>query len=154
MKNSGIYIVGAVVLLGGGAYLFLKNKQSKDADKVSELDDKLDDKLGGTTSSGTTPTGTTSSGTTPNLTEPVKIINDSNLDAYNIQVILDGLKKLADEYKAQPKKENSSGATTSEWYSWYFRVGKPSKYAERRGILLERLAKLGYKFENGLLIKI
>jgi hypothetical protein len=150
MKNSVIYIVGATVL-GGGAYLFLKNKKAKDLAKLDEI--------GGTTPSGatpsaTTPSGATPSGITPNISEPVKIDKDVNLDAYNIQLTLDGLKKLADELKNQPRKTSATGVTTKEWYDWYFRVGKPSVYAQRRGVLIERLAKLGYKFDNGLLIKI
>ena len=74
MNKSLIYIVGATVL-GGGAYLFLKNKKEKDLSKLAEI--------GGATSSGTTPSGTTLGGTTasgttpslttPSITEPVKI---------------------------------------------------------------------------------
>ena len=56
MNKSVIYIVGATVLLGGGAFLFLKNKKKKDLLKLAEM--------GGATSSGTTPSGTTPSGTT------------------------------------------------------------------------------------------
>lgn len=37
MKNSILYIVGAVALLGGGAYLFFKNKKTKDASKLLDL---------------------------------------------------------------------------------------------------------------------
>lgn len=37
MKKSILYIVGAVVLLGGGAYFFLKNKKTKDASKLADL---------------------------------------------------------------------------------------------------------------------
>jgi LPXTG-motif cell wall-anchored protein len=35
MKNSILYIVGAVALLGGGAFLFLKNKKNKDKEKLA-----------------------------------------------------------------------------------------------------------------------
>ena len=35
MKNSILYIVGAIALLGGGAFLFLKNKKNKDKDKLA-----------------------------------------------------------------------------------------------------------------------
>jgi|688.fasta_scaffold675879_1 LPXTG-motif cell wall-anchored protein len=35
MKNSILYIVGALALLGGGAILFLKNKKNKDKDKLA-----------------------------------------------------------------------------------------------------------------------
>ena len=38
MKNSILYIVGAVALLGGGAFLFLKNKKAKDASKLADLE--------------------------------------------------------------------------------------------------------------------
>jgi LPXTG-motif cell wall-anchored protein len=35
MRNSILYIVGALALLGGGAFLFLKNKKNKDKDKLA-----------------------------------------------------------------------------------------------------------------------
>jgi len=35
MKNSILYIVGAVALLGGGAFLFLKSKKNKDKEKLA-----------------------------------------------------------------------------------------------------------------------
>lgn len=38
MRNSILYIVGAVVLLGGGAFLFLKNKKNKDVIKLAEIE--------------------------------------------------------------------------------------------------------------------
>jgi LPXTG-motif cell wall-anchored protein len=37
MRNSILYIVGALALLGGGAFLFLKNKKTKDTAKLEEL---------------------------------------------------------------------------------------------------------------------
>jgi len=49
MNRNVIYIVGATVLLGGGAFLFLKNKKKKDllklaeAEKLAEID-KLNEK--------------------------------------------------------------------------------------------------------------
>ena len=38
MRNSILYIVGAVVLLGGGAFLFLKSKKNKDKVKLAVLE--------------------------------------------------------------------------------------------------------------------
>ena len=38
MKNTILYTVGAVALLGGGAYLFLKNKKTKDTSKLADLE--------------------------------------------------------------------------------------------------------------------
>jgi len=40
MKNSILYIVGGVVLLGGGAFLFLKNKNKKDEIRLADLQTK------------------------------------------------------------------------------------------------------------------
>ena len=158
MNKSLIYIVGATVL-GGGAYLFLKNKKEKDLSKLAEI--------GGATSSGTTPSGTTLGGTTasgttpslttPSITEPVKIDKDLNLDAFNLQRVLEQLKDLDNERKNAPKKVSFMSNDTAGyklWIDWYNRIGSTTAYEKRRKPLLETLAKLGYKFENGLLIKI
>lgn len=68
MKTTNvILVVGATVLVGGGAYLFLKNKKKKDLLKLADLD-----KLGGTTTSETTTSGTTTGGTTQPQTTVVK----------------------------------------------------------------------------------
>ena len=37
MKNSVLYIVGGLALLGGGAFLFLKNKKAKDTSKLKDI---------------------------------------------------------------------------------------------------------------------
>jgi hypothetical protein len=148
MKNSVIYIVGATVLLGG-AYLFLKNKKKKDLAKLTEIGGTT---TGGATTGGATSGGATSGVTTPNLTEPVKINKDLNLDAYNLQQVIEQLKNLDEQLKAQPKEKNDSGVTTKEWWNWYFTVSQ--KYRANKQILLERLSKLGYKYDNGLLVKI
>jgi hypothetical protein len=150
MNKSVTYIVGATVLVGG-AYLFLKNKKEKDLSKLAELGGTTPS---GTTPSGATPSGTTPSGITPNITEPVKIDKDVNLDAYNIQQLLEQLKELENKRKNPPRKENASGVTTNEYWNWYFSVGRQAEYDKKRQPILEKLAKLGYKFENGLLIKI
>ena len=164
MNKSIIYIVGATVL-GGGAYLFLKNKKAKD---LAELD-----KLGGattggttpsgTTSGGTTPSGTTPSGVTPNLSEPVKVEKDLNLDNYNLQKTLEEFKKLDEDLKNVPKKGNDTYSNWTEnqsrldplnkqYWLWYDNVKQ--LYSLNKLMLTNRLAKLGYKFDNGLLIKI
>jgi LPXTG-motif cell wall-anchored protein len=46
MNKNLIYIVGATVLVGGGAYLFLKNKKAKDLAKLDELDKAESDAKG------------------------------------------------------------------------------------------------------------
>ena len=153
MKNSVIYIVGGTVLVGG-AYLFLKNKKAKDLAKLDEIGGAT---TGGTTPSGTTASGTTPSLTTPSITEPVKIDKDLNLDAFNLQRVLEQLKDLDNERKNAPKYVSFTSNDTAGyklWIDWYNRIGSATAYEKRRKPLLETLAKLGYKFENGLLIKI
>jgi len=142
MKNIITYILGATVLVGG-AYLFLKNKKAKD---LAELD-----KLGGTTPSGTTPSGTTPSGTTPTvttppITEPVKIDKDLNLDAFNLQKVLKELEEFEIYVKNATQKSSWDSSITPRYNT--------KQKDDLRKPYLEKLAKLGYKFDNGLLIKI
>ena len=162
MNKSAIYIVGAVALLGGGAYLFLKNKQEKDAKTLAEIGGTTSggstsggSSSGGSSSGGSSSGGSSSGGITPNLTEPVKIQPDLNLDTYNLQKLLQELKDLENDFKNEPKKDNRVLATQSkEYMDWYNRIGNPKIYAKKRQPILEKLAKFGYKFDNGLLVKI
>jgi hypothetical protein len=163
MNKSIIYIVGATVLVGG-AYLFLKNKKKKDADKLAEIGGATTGgatsggtKPSGATSGGTTPSGTTPIVTTPSITEPVKIDKDLNLDAFNLQKVLEQLKELDNERKNAPKYVSFASSDTAGyklWIDWYNRIGNPKVYEKRRKPYLETLAKLGYKYDNGLLVKI
>ena len=68
MKNSILYIVGAVVLLGGGAFLFLKNKKSKDTAKLEELAELAKATVGGVTGEATTGATTPAVATTTTTT--------------------------------------------------------------------------------------
>ncbi len=65
MRNSILYIVGAVVLLGGGAFLFLKSKKTKDTAKLEELAELAKETIGGVTGGATTGTGTPTAPVTP-----------------------------------------------------------------------------------------
>ncbi len=174
MNKSAIYIVGAVALLGGGAYLFLKNKKEKDAKILAELGGATSggsssggsssggsssggSSSGGSTSGGSSSGGSSSGGITPNLTEPVKIQPDLNLDTYNLQKLLQELKDLENDFKNQPKKVSglsNDKAGYKLWLEWYTRIGNPKIYDKKRQPILEKLAKFGYKFDNGLLVKI
>ena len=158
MNKSAIYIVGAVALLGGGAYLFLKNKKEKDAKTLAELGGATS---GGSTSGGSSSGGSSSGGITPNLTEPVKIEADLNLDTYNLQQLLKQLKDLENEYKAKPdwsKDRNNYDIWFNKFGNELYKNGKPSgttkKLEELKQPILDKLAKLGYKYDNGLLVKI
>jgi hypothetical protein len=148
MNKSVTYIVGATVLVGG-AYLFLKNKKAKDLAKLDEIGGTTPSGTtsGGTTSSGTTPSGTTPSGTTPSITEPVKIDRDLNLDAFNLQKVLKELEDLDNKIKTTKVKDSWTGQMK-------LRYTNQTEINKLRQPILEKLAKLGYKFDNGLLVKI
>ena len=148
MKTTNVILVGVVGVGAVGAYMYMKNKKAQD--------NLLSGSLPATTPSGTPPLATTPLIPTPNLTEPVKI-NDSNLDAFNLQATLGKLKDLENELKAEPKKVSFTSADKKgydTWLKWYINIGKPSAYEFRRKPFIDRLASLGYKFDNGLLIKI
>ena len=143
MNKSVTYIVGATVLVGG-AYLFLKNKKAKDLAKLDEIGGTTPS---GTTSGGTTSSGTTPSGTTPSITEPVKIDRDLNLDAFNLQKVLKELEDLDNKIKTTKVKDSWTGQMK-------LRYTNQTEINKLRQPILEKLAKLGYKFDNGLLVKI
>jgi LPXTG-motif cell wall-anchored protein len=151
MKNSIIYILGATVLVGGGAYLFLKNKKKQDTDKLAELD-----KLGGTTETGTTGTGTGTTGTgtgttgareTGNNTSQANSLENQN-KADDIANLIFNLKtrKIA-IVNSLPKLNPTQIANT---------FTNPKVIALNKQILTlqEELKKLGYREEMGKAIQL
>jgi hypothetical protein len=64
MKNKILYIVGAVALLGGGVFLFLKNKKSKEASILGDVQKA--------TEIGQAPAQTTPQGTSQ-IVEPIPV---------------------------------------------------------------------------------
>jgi LPXTG-motif cell wall-anchored protein len=139
MKTTNvILVVGATVLVGGGAYLFLKNKKKKDLLKLAELGGTTS---GGTTSSGTTSGGATTGGTTSGGTKPpLSTISDgvSPSDA-NIN--------LANAILLVPKRKNLYEKSNNPFSS--------PKYKAQLVEIDSQLAKLGYKVDaTGTLVKI
>ena len=132
MKNSVIYIFGAVVLLGGGAYLFLKNKKSKDLSTLAEL-------------GGTTPSGTTSGGTTPPLSTTSDGVSpsDANINltnANNLLVKIANLKKII---------TRPCGFADAKC------INEKNNAKKQLPIIESQLATLGYKVDAiGQLVKI
>ena len=158
MNKSVIYIVGATVLIGGGAYLFFKNKKAKDLAKLDEL--------GGAISGGTTAGGTTSGGTTPSSSTTSDGVSpsDANINLANATI-------LASERKTLNATANKSclGLFTNTSVGG-FDTGRPfasnsarvnNCNAEKLGAkaklveLDKKLATLGYKVDAiGQLVKI
>jgi hypothetical protein len=159
MKTTNVILIGVVGVGAVGAYMYMKNKQAQNALLSGSLPATTPSGTppSGTAPSGTAPSGTAPSGTqplipTPNLTEPVKISGDANLDAFNLQQTLDELKNL-DIRGRQPLPQKFFFGQYNPKYdsAYYF---KKYTYPKQRAIIVEKLAKLGYKFDKGLLIKI
>ena len=161
MKTTNVILIGVLGVGAVGAYMFLKNKKAKDALLSGSL--PATNQGGATTPSGTTtptksgaPTITSGAETplipTPILTEKVEINKDTNLDAYNLQNTLEQLKNL-DIRGSQPlPKQFIWGQLNPNYDSANYY--KFVQYPKDRAIVVEKLAKLGYKFDKGLLIKI
>jgi LPXTG-motif cell wall-anchored protein len=131
MRNSILYIVGAVVLLGGGAFLFLKSKKTKDTAKLEELAELAKETIGGVTGGATTGTGTPTAPVTP--TE--KPISADDLLA---------VAKLKDAIISDIQKRNSYSKATS-------RANVQAQIDEK----LETLKGYGFGMDtNNQLIKI
>jgi LPXTG-motif cell wall-anchored protein len=144
MKTTNvIYIVGATVLVGGGAYLFLKNKKKKDLAKL--------DILNPTTSTGTTSTGGTTGGTT---TSDGVNPSDANLNLANATVLVGQRAMLVSTMKGVcVRKPTDWNDSRDPNYDECYRAKFSAK--AQLPILDSQLAKLGYKLDAiGQLVKI
>lgn len=161
MKKSVLYIVGAVALLGGGAFLFLRNKKSKDKNKLQELD-----KLGATTSGGATSGGATSTTPTTNPVTglPIAQIKDNTKNIEEAtklasQIYLVKNKKI--QYTLMPLSEFSK---TQEAYYNRFETNRLmlekiksdtlQSMQNELNDLTNQISKLGYMEVNGSIAKI
>jgi LPXTG-motif cell wall-anchored protein len=156
MKNNTLYIVGAVVLLGGGAFLFLKNKNNKDKDKLALAESE---KLGGSkpASSNTPKTDPLTGSPIPRIKDDTKNIEEATKLASQIFLVKN--KKL--QYTIMPLKEFSK---TDEGYNGAFETDRLmlEKYKadtiqsmqNELNNLSNQISKLGYMEVNGSIVKI
>jgi len=147
MKNSILYIVGAVALLGGGAFLFLRNKKSKDTSKLEELKNL------------TTNVGVVSP---LKITEEVKKDNSKNIaDAINLATDIADLKAKKVKYATMSDNDFSR---TNEAQNGFW-ANNPSVLKQLREQTLtnisnnikasnEKIVALGYMEVNGSISKI
>lgn len=138
MKNNILYIIGAVVLVGGGAFLFLKIKKDKDKKKLADL---KSESIATTNNSNNTPqtnssnTTNSSNSTSTPVQQPEKSINADDL-------LL--VAKLKDEIISDISKRNRFKKARS-------RANVQAEIEER----LVRLKNLGFGMDtNNQLIKI
>ena len=136
MKNSILYIVGAVALLGGGAFLFLKNKKSKDASKLADLQ--------------TLTTGSATGATTPTTTpeEDLKKLEVSKGIATELKGLRNArvpLKKTFDKYNGQGSFQGAIAKDVGK------KIAEIDKKTEALNITLKAM---GYTESDGNIVKI
>lgn len=141
MKNSILYIVGALALLGGGAFLFLKNKKNKDKDKLALAEMQKatigEAKVGGLTSSATTPE------------EDSKKLQD----AKSIATQLSDLKNQKEGLKTKYATLSASKTGFSKIFSAQIKV-KIDDIDKKIETLNFALKGMGYTESNGNIVKI
>lgn len=138
MKNNILYIIGAVVLVGGGAFLFLKIKKNKDKKKLADLES---DSIATTNNSNNTPqtnSSNTTSSSSPTST-PVQQLEKS-INADDLLLVA----RLKDEIISDISKRNRFKKARSR-----------ANVQAEIDLKLETLKNLGFGMDtNNQLIKI
>ena len=159
MKNSILYIVGAVALLGGGAFLFLKNKKNKDKDKLALAESQ--------TATTGLPTATTVNPTTgavvPKVDEvlPVSSSTKNAQEAVTLASQIFDLKNKKSRYSAMSISEFSK---TKEGREDFFinsssmlkalKENALKSFDSQLKILNDKIVALGYVEVNGSIAKL
>jgi hypothetical protein len=155
MNKNIIYIVGALALLGGGAFLFLRNKRAKDGLKLADLQSST---TGVPTTGASVPTTNPSTGLPiPQIKDDTKNIEEATQLANKIA----SLKNKKNAYILMPLKEFSN---TAGGYYGRFEVNrlmlekfKSDAIANMENELKDlnnQISKLGYIESNGSITKI
>jgi hypothetical protein len=166
MKTSNVILVGVVGVGAVGAYMYMKNKQAKEALLSGSL--PATNQGGATTPSGTTtPTGgattTTPTGgsTTPNLSTQSDGVSpsDANLNLANATILVAEISAIDKEYatpfRGEEKIIGCMGYAICETPEYYAYNRMRATYKIRRDPKVTALAKLGYKLNaTGALVKI
>ena len=145
MKNSVLYIVGAVALIGVGAIIFLKKKNNKDKDKLAELQNLSTNVAVGTKSS-----------------DAVTKDNSKNVaEAINLATEIADLKAKKLKFTIMPNSEFSS---TDEGQNGFWATNQNVLKQLKESTLLtisneikalnEKIVALGYMEVNGGITKI
>jgi hypothetical protein len=140
MKNKVLYIVGAIALLGGGVFLFLKNKKPKQEEVIDFGASLL-----------TTPAQTASSFTTPE--QVLELINTANQQTQlsnEPQRIVSQIKslRLQSSFLVNPTPFDNLNSAYRKYSSSKMRISSEINQ------LLKKLNTLGYKEVNGVAVKL
>jgi hypothetical protein len=154
MNKSVIYIVGATVLVGGGAFLFLKNKKAKDLSKLADIQKE----------SGTTLGGTTSSGIAVSRVDDVLQISNSTKNAQEAVTLASQIFELKNKKSKYTNMSLSEFSKTKEGKEDFFKsnIGMVETLKEvtlkefdrQLKILTDKIVALGYVEVNGSIAKL
>lgn len=131
MNKSVLYIVGAVALLGGGAFLFLRNKKKKDAIKLAELEQK-----------------TQTLSTTPVVPAPAPAVTSGNTLDSAKEIEANG---LATQIFGLKTRKLLLSQTNSASFTVKLQIASVTSQINS---LTNKLKALGYKEVNGKAVKL
>ena len=152
MNKSVIYIVGATVLVGGGAYLFLKNKKKKDLSALADIE-KLTEIGNLQPTTGGTPSGGQTSGGTATTLNAQQVLDKAKEDeAKGLATQIFGLKTqktiLGTQLSTMPI---SFGSISSGRSAINLKIAVLNKKISDLGLAIKNL---GYKEVNGQAVKM
>lgn len=133
MNKSVFYIVGAVALLGGGAFLFLRSKKKNDAIKLAELEQKTQTLSSTPVASAPAPAPAVTSGNT--------LDSAKEIEANGLATQIFGLKSR----KLLLSQTNSASFTVKL---------QITSVTSQINALTNKLKALGYKEVNGKAVKL
>jgi hypothetical protein len=155
MKTTNVIILVGVLGVGGvGAYMYMKNKQAKEALLTGSLPAT---NQGGATTSGTTTSGTTTSGTSSLSTTSDGVSpSDANLNLANATILVAERATLQTKIKAPLPKMLDSTSGSYNVNPEYSKALTSKALAQKQLVALDaNLAKLGYKVDaTGALVKV
>ena len=156
MNKSVIYIVGATVLLGGGAFLFLKNKKKKDLLKLAEAEKLAEiDKLGGaTTGVATTPATTPATATTLTAQQVLDKVKEEEAKSLATQIATLKIQKITLDTQKEsiPLSQIGFGKPFNTAYTSV--VTRIMALNKKISDLQLAIKKVGYKEVNGTAVKL
>jgi LPXTG-motif cell wall-anchored protein len=142
MKNSVLYIVGGIVLVGGGAFLYMKYKKKPQGDLATQTD-----------STGATTTGATTTGAGVTETEnadDIKKLSEATEIAKQIDAINKKINALNSSKNAQVQSFGFGQSAYTRNVMLQQQINNENK---KRVPLVDKLTSLGYSESNGLPIK-
>lgn len=160
MKNSVLYIVGALALLGGGAFLFLKNKKSKDALKLADFEKATLTPQGQATtpSTGAPSMGEFPAPQTPAQSPQVALQSAKEVEANGLATQISGLKTqkliLESQKASAPTYSGSSVFGSTANVQYLLLVSRISALNKQITDLQTKIKALGYKEVDGKAVKL